>query len=457
MFDIIIIGGGPGGYAAAIRASQLGGKVALVESGQIGGTCVNRGCIPGKIWLRAAHLLKQIKGAEAFGIRAEVQNVDFSAIIERKNGVANDIRMGMESLLGKNRVNVISGRAVLRNRRSVEVDGAVHETRKVIIATGSRMDVPDVKGLENFAITTNEVFDMKAAPSSVLIWGAGTIEVEMATLLNLMGAKVTIAMESQRILPREDGDTGQRLGQALRSDGVEILARHTLKSVRKSKNGFICQLSAKEDREVEVEKVLVGARRPNTTHLGLKSVGVRIKEDGAIQVNDRLETTIGGIYAIGDAVGGWMLSHAASAMGIVAAENAMGKTSKFPFELIPRGIWTIPQVGAVGLSEAEAEDQGYEVEVGDFPYPINGLAMAQDQLTGAVKIVSDSRYGKILGVHVVGAQAVELVGQAVLAMQLESTVGEFAKSIAVHPTFSETLVEASRDAAQWALYLPPSS
>lgn len=457
MFDIIIIGGGPGGYAAAIRASQLGGKVALVESGQIGGTCVNRGCIPGKIWLRAAHLLKQIKGAEAFGIRAEVQNVDFSAIIERKNGVANDIRMGMESLLGKNRVNVISGRAVLRNRRSVEVDGAVHETRKVIIATGSRMDVPDVKGLEDSAITTNEVFDMKAAPSSVLIWGAGTIEVEMATLLNLMGAKVTIAMESQRVLPREDGDTGQRLGQALRSDGVEILARHTLKSVRKSKNGFICQLSAKEDREVEVEKVLVGARRPNTAHLGLESVGVRIKDDGAIQVNDRLETTIGGIYAIGDAVGGWMLSHAASAMGIVAAENAMGKTSKFPFELIPRGIWTIPQVGAVGLSEAEAEDQGYEVEMGDFPYPINGLAMAQDQLTGAVKIVSDSRYGKILGVHVVGAQAVELVGQAVLAMQLESTVGEFAKSIAVHPTFSETLVEASRDAAQWALYLPPSS
>ena len=457
MFDIIIIGGGPGGYAAAIRASQLGGKVALVESGQIGGTCVNRGCIPGKIWLRAAHLLKQIKGAEAFGIRAEVQNVDFSAIIDRKNGVTNDIRMGMESLLGKNRVNVISGRAVLRNRRSVEVDGAVHETRKVIIASGSRMHIPNVKGLEDSAITTDEVFDMKAAPSSVLIWGAGIIEVEMATLLNLMGAKVTIAIESQRILPREDGDTGQRIGQSLRSDGVEILARHTLKSVRKSKNGFICQLSAKEDREVEVEKVLVGARRPNTAHLGLKSVGVRIKEDGAIQVNDRLETTIDGIYAVGDAAGGWMLSHAASGMGIVAAENAMGKPSKFPFELIPRGIWTIPQVGAVGLSEEEAEDQGYEVEVGDFPYPINGLAMAQDQLTGAVKIVSDSRYGKILGVHVVGAQAVELVGQAVLAMQLESTVGEFAKSIAVHPTFSETLVEASRDAAQWALYLPPSS
>lgn len=457
MFDIIIIGGGPGGYAAAIRASQLGGKVALVESGQIGGTCVNRGCIPSKIWMRSAHLLKQIKGAGAFGIRAEVRNIDFAAIIERKDGVANDIRMGMESLLGKNGVKIISGRAVLKNRRSVEVDGAVHETRKVIIAAGSRMDVPDIKGLEDSAVTTSEVFEMKTMPSSVLIWGAGAIEVEMATLLNLMGAKVTIAMESQRILPREDGDTGQRLGQALRSDGVEILARHTLKSVRKSKSGFICQLSAKEVREVEVEKVLVGARRPNTAHLGLESAGVRIKEDGAIQVNDRLETTIDGIYAVGDAAGGWMLSHAASGMGIVAAENAMGKPSKFPFELIPRGIWTIPQVGAVGLSEEEAEGQGYEVEVGDFPYPINGLAMAQDQMTGAAKIVSDSRYGKILGVHVVGAQAVELVGQAVLAMQLESTVGEFARSIAVHPTFSETLVEASRDAAHWALYLPPSS
>jgi len=457
MFDIIIIGGGPGGYAAAIRASQLGGKVALVESGQIGGTCVNRGCIPSKIWLRAAHLIKQIKGADAFGIRADIQKINFEAIIERKNGVANDIRMGMESLLGKNAVKVLSGRAVLRNRRSVEIDNTVHETKKVIIATGSRFDIPDIKGLEDAAITTNEVFDMKTVPSSVLIWGAGAIEVEMATLLNLMGANVTIAMDTQRVLPREDGDTGQRLGQALRSDGVEILSRHTLKSVRKSKKKVTCSLSAKEDREVEVEKVLVGTRKPNTAHLGLESVGVRIQENGGILVNDRLETTISGIYAVGDATGGWMLSHAASAMGIVAAENAIGKPSKFPFEWIPRGVWTIPQVGAVGLSEEEAENQGYEVEVGDFPYPINGLAMAQDQLTGAAKIISDSRFGKILGVHVVGAQAVELVGQAVLAMQLESTVGEFAKSIAVHPTFSETLVEASRDTARWALYLPPSA
>lgn len=457
MFDIIIIGGGPGGYAAAIRAAQLGGKVALIESGEIGGTCVNRGCIPSKIWLRSAYLLKQIKGAEAFGIRAEIQTVDYGCIIDRKNGVANDIRMGMESLLSKNGIKTISGRAVIRNRRSVEVDGNVHETRKIIVATGSRLDVPDIKGLEETAITPNEVFEMKSVPDSVLIWGAGAIEVEMATLLNLMGAKVTLAMGSQRILPREDGDTGQRLGQALRSDGIEIIARHTLKSVRKSKGGFVCQLSAKEDRDVAVEKVLIGARRPNTAHFGLASAGVRLNEDGGIQVNDRLETTIGGIYAVGDATGGWMLSHAASAMGIVAAENAMGKVTSFPFERVPRAMWSIPQVGAVGLSEEAAEERGYEVEVGDFPYPINGLAMAQDQLTGAAKIISDSRYGKILGVHVVGAQAVELVGQAVVAMQLESTVGEFAKSIAVHPTFSETLVEASRDAAQWALYLPPSA
>jgi dihydrolipoamide dehydrogenase len=260
-------------------------------------------------------------------------------------------------------------------------------------------------------------------------------------------------MEDRSVLPREDQDSRQRVGQALRAEGVDILARHRLVSVETSKKGCLCKLSGTEERTLEVEKVLVSARKPNTAHMGLEQAGIHINDDGGIKVNDQLQTSVGTVYAIGDATGGWMLSHAASTMGIVAAENAMGKTGTFKSDLVPRGIWSSPQVGAVGLTEEQAEAQGYDIETGDFPYTINALAMAQDQLTGAVKIVSDTKYGRILGVHVVGARATELIGEAVLAMELEATVREFTRSIRVHPTFSETLVEASRDAANWALYL----
>jgi dihydrolipoamide dehydrogenase len=453
MYDIVVIGGGPGGYAAAIRASQLGGRVVLVEADKIGGTCVNRGCIPSKIWLYAADLLDGIRDAGTFGIDVSLNGINVDAVVERINGVAGDIRMGMEGLLGYNQVKVVNGRAVLKNPKTVEVEGAIFDTQNIIIATGSRLDMPNVSGLEDVATTSNQILEMKEIPESVLIWGAEPIEVEMATFLNRFGSKVTIATDAARILPREDRDSSQRVGQALRSEGVTILPRAHLSSVKPSKKGCTCRLSGSKDHTLDVEKILVGVRKANTAHMGLEQVGVHMEKDGRIPVNDRLQTTANGIFAIGDATGGWMLSHAASAMGIIAAENAMGKTSKFHFDKVPRGIWTSPEVGAVGLTEEEAEKQGFEIEIGDFPYTINGLAMAQDHLTGAVKIVSDAKYGKILGVHVVGKRATELVGEAVIAMELEATVREFAKSLRVHPTFSETLVEASRDAANWALYL----
>jgi dihydrolipoamide dehydrogenase len=455
MYDVMVIGGGPGGYAAAIRASQLGGKVGLVEAAEIGGTCVNRGCIPTKVWLRASYLLYWIRHADEFGIKASIQELDLQTIVERKNGVSSDIRMGMEGLLGNNGVEVIKGRAVLKNPRELNVNGTILEAKKIILATGSRLDIPEVPGLEEAALTTDEMLQMTEFPSSVLIWGAtGPIEVEVATLLSVFGCKVTLACGSRRLLPKEDGDTSQRLAQALREQGTEVLPRFNLKSVEKSERGYDCLLVGPEDRNVEVEKVLVSSRKPHTAHLGLEQVDVRLNEDGSIWVNKKLETSVKGIYAIGDVTGGWMLSHAASAMAVCAAENAMGKTNKFPFHLIPRGIWTIPEVGTVGLSEEEAEKQGYDVEVGDFPYSINGLAMVRDEMGGAVKVISDARYGEILGVHIVGANATELVGEAVLAMQLEATASELANSIRVHPTFSESVVDAARDAENWALYLP---
>ncbi len=455
MQDVIVIGGGSGGYAAAIRASQLGAKVALVEERETGGTCVNRGCIPSKVWLRAAHLLYGIRRADKFGIKATVQELDLKAIVARKDGVSNDIRMGMEGLLGNNGVEFIRGRAVLKSLKEVDVDGTILEGAKIIFATGSVLTIPDVPGLEGVALTTDQVLEMTETPSSVLIWGAiGPIEVEMAMLLNTFGSKVFIASDSRRILPLEDSDTSQRIAKSLREQGIKLFSRSSLHSVKKSEAGFEAILSGPEERSVKVEKVLVSARRPNTANLGLEQAGVRLNEDGSIRVNERLETSVAGVYAIGDTTGGWMLSHAASSMAVVAAENAMGNSRKFPFHLVPRGIWTMPQVGAVGLSEEDAEEKGIDVEVGDFPYPINGLAMARDEMTGAVKIISNARQGEILGVHIVGANATELVGEAVMAMQLESTARELAYSIRVHPTFSESVVDAARDAENWALYLP---
>jgi dihydrolipoamide dehydrogenase len=383
-----------------------------------------------------------------------VEAVDLKAIVERKNGVANDIRMGMEALLANNGVEVIRGRGVLKSPREVEVEDKVYETRKAILATGSRLDAPDIPGLEDVAMTTDQVLDMTEAPSSVLVWGAGPFEVEMATLLSAFGSKVWLASPSRRILPREDGDTSQRLAQALREQGVEIVSRVELQSVGRSEQGCECLLSGATERSLEVERVLIASRKPNTDHLGLENAEVRLNDDGSIWVNETLESSVGGIYAIGDVTGGWMFSHVSSSMGVFAAENAMGEGNKYPFHLIPRGIWTTPEVGAVGLSEEEAEEKGIETEVGDFPYAINGLAMARNEISGAVKIVSDARYGEILGVHIVGANATELVGEAVMAMQLEATARELARSIRVHPTFSEAVVDAARDAANWALYLP---
>jgi len=455
MYDVIVIGGGPGGYAAAIRASQLDGRVALVESEEVGGTCVNRGCIPTKIWLHAAHLLHGIRTADAFGIKTSVQGLHFQTIVHRKNGVSGDIRMGMEGLLGNNNVEIIRGRAVLKSPKEVNVNGTILEAKKIILATGSSLRIPDVPGLEEAALTTDQVLEMTEVPPSVLIWGAlGPIELEMATLLSIFGCKVVLISESRRLLPREDGETSQRLAQGLREQGVEVLSRFTLKAVQKSERGYRCLFSGAEERTVDAEKVLISSRKPNTANLGLEQLGIRLKEDDGIQVNEQLETSTEGIYAIGDVTGGWMLSHASSSMGVTAAENAMGNTRNFPFHLIPRGIWTIPEVGAVGLSEEEAERRGMDVEVGVFPYAINGLAMSRNEMDGAVKIISDTRYGEILGVHIVGANATELVGEAVLAMQLEATASELAKSLRVHPTFSEAVVDAARDAANWALYLP---
>ncbi len=455
MYDVIVIGCGPGGYAAAIRTAQLGGRAAVVEPAEIGGTCVNRGCIPAKVWHQAASLLQAVRKGESYGIQVSEPRLDLKTLVERKAGVSAEIRMGMEGLLANNGVDLIRGSAVLGAGREVRVEGKTVQARAVIIATGSEPFAPDLPGLSRALMTTDQVLDMTEVPASVLVWGADFIEVEMANLLSVFGSKVTLAATSARILPREDHDTSQRVAQALREQGVEIAPRSALKSVERTAEGFACTLAAADkERTVVASRVLVASRRPRTAGIGLEAAGIAQSEDGSVRVNERLETSVPAVYAVGDCTGGWMLSHVATLMGIVAAENAMGQSNRFPFHLIPRASWTFPEVGAVGLSEEEAEKQGREIEVGLFPYSVNGLAMCRNEVDGAVKVIADAKYGEILGVHIVGSQATELVGEAVLAMQLECTAREFARSLRVHPTFSEAVVDGARDADKWALYLP---
>lgn len=452
MYDVVVIGGGPGGYAAAIRASQLNGKVALVDSADMGGTCVMRGCIPSKIWLRAAELLEQSRKADEFGLELTVGKLDFNAVLARAQGVSNDIRMGMNALLGNNGADVVTGKGTITSPTTVEVDGKKLETKNIIVATGSAVDMPDIPGLKDAAFTTDQLLiTMKEAPASVLITDPTYIGVEMATLLSILGSKVVFAVPGPRILPDEDQDSSQRLAQSLRERGVQILARHTLVKVA----GKTCTLkSGDKEQTVDVDKVLVSGRKPVTAGLGLEALDVQFNDDGGIAVDEQCRTACPSVFAIGDCTGGWMLSHAASAMAICAAENCMGTPAKFPRHLVSRAIWGIPQMGSVGLSEEQAERKGYEVEVGGFPYSINGYAMLRGEVDGAVKMVTDAETGEILGVHIVGANASELIGEAVLAMQLECTVREFAKGFRVHPAFCETVVDAARDAAGWALYLP---
>ena len=455
MHDVIVIGGGAGGYAAAIRAAQLGAKVALVEKDQLGGICVNRGCIPTKSWLKAVETLRHIRAGEAFGVKATVEKIDFETILANKNSCSEKIRLGMEGLLQNNGIEVLTGHAAFKNPNEIGIDDKLYPARNFVIASGGHTETPDIKGLSRALLTTDQVLDMQTVPASVLVSGGDTIAVEMATLLNTFGSKVYIATESRFVLPDEDHDSGQRLGQALSDDGIEIIARSTLKSIKKSKNGFVCELAAKKkSRTLEVERVLAGIRKPNTAELDLAQAGIRRNEDGSIRLDEYLRTTTPNIYAIGDVTGGTMQSHAASAMAVKAAENALGEKTKFPFDLIPRGTWTFPQVASVGLTEEQAENKDLDIDIGYFPYSINGYAIARNETFGAVKIVTDAEYRIIYGVHIVGPHATELIGEAVLAMQLEYTTEELAAGIRIHPTFSEAIVDAARDVERWALYLP---
>jgi len=450
--DLVVIGGGSGGFAAAMRAAQLGGRVTLVEADLYGGNCMNRACIPTTFLMTAARLMQSVRKATLFGVRAGEPAVDVQALHERKDLLIEGLRLGTEQLLAEYGVTLLRGRGRLVARDAVEVDGQRIPARNIVIATGSvaaqlpieGADLPGVMG-------TEEAVALREIPARLAVIGSQPWDLELAQYFHGMGSQVTIIEPGPQLLPEADREISQRLSKHLYDSGIALRRGVAVEAIRQREDGILAVLLA-NGQEVIADRVLAARRLPNSAGLGLREQGVRT-EGGAIVVNDRMETTIPHLYAVGDVVVGPMWSHKANAEGIVAAENAMGRASRMDYTALPRCIYTWPEVAWVGLTEEEALARGLEVTVGRFPVAINPYGMILEETAGMVKVVA-GRYGKILGVHIMAPGAADLINTAAMAMMAEATVGELIRLIPAHPSIGEALVDAAMDVEKRSLHLP---
>jgi dihydrolipoamide dehydrogenase len=453
ILDVVVIGGGPGGYVAAIRAAQLGGKVALVEKAELGGVCLNRGCIPTKAMLASAYVYDVIaRRSSEFGIDVKEVSLDYTKVVQRRDRIVKTLVSGVGFLMRRYNVQVVRGTAKLASRNEVEVemqDGSkqILRGRNIIIATGSTPSTLAIPGLDG-----DNVWDSDGAlaatevPSSLLIIGGGYIGVEWSYIFSKLGCNVTVVELTPEILPSTDKEVAAELRKALEKDGVKILTNSTVKNVE-HRNGkeLVTVISGSLEQQIEVEKILVAVgRKPASEGLGLESVGVAT-EQGRILVNDKMQTNVPGIYAIGDVVGGALLAHKASEEGVVAAENCMGRESKMHYHAIPGCIYTTPEVATVGLTEEVAKNRGIEYKVGKFFFRPNGKALGIGETTGFVKFIADAKYGEILGCHMIGPHVTDLIQEVVVAINSEATIETIARSIHAHPTLSEVVREAALD------------
>lgn len=443
--SIIIIGGGPGGYVAAIRAAQLGAQVTLIEKDKLGGTCLNRGCVPTKALLRSAEIMTEIKNAGTFGISAEKVTLDFTAVMKRKEEVVKRLQMGVTFLMKKNKVRVVNGTGTFIDNRTVAVGSEKIKADAIVIATGSKPSGIPVRGVdEPGVITSDDALSLEQLPKSMVIIGGGVIGLEFAQILHRLGCKVTVVEMMPQLLPTEDEEIARVLEGILKKEGIDIYTCATVTGVRTdAQKGKVVSFTTKDGAQEKAgEKVLLAVgRRPCTDGLGADKAGVAM-DKGRIIVNEKMETHVPGIYAIGDVTGKIMLAHVAMEEGKVAVENVLGANRKMSYREIPRCIYTSPGVGGVGLTEAEAKKKG-NIKIGRFPLIASGKALILNETSGMVKIIADEKYGEILGVHIIGPEATELISEAVLAMSLEATFEEIAATIHAHPTLSESMMEAA--------------
>jgi dihydrolipoamide dehydrogenase len=457
-YDLTVIGGGPGGYVAAIRAAQLGLKVAVVEAREVGGTCLNRGCIPTKALLHAAEVYHTVKHSAEYGIMVREVGFDFAKIVVKKDEVVRQLRGGVAGLLKSNKVAVINGRGVIADRNTIAVTGGTPRTvtaAKMIIATGSRPSKPPIPGIDgDRVINSDVVMSLTACPEQVVIIGGGVIGVEIATVFNTLGKQVTIVEMMDQILPGTDGEIAQLLRKSLERRGVKIFTGAKVTALKSAAKGTCSFAIGGKTLEAEGDLVIVAiGRHPNTEDIGLEKVGVAT-ERGFIQVNDQLETSVPGIYAIGDVTGKVMLAHVASTQGLVAAANVAGAHRKMRYDIVPSCIYTSPEIATVGLTEAAAVKQGYQIKIGTFPIAGNGKSLIMGVREGVIKMVADKTTGEILGAQLMAPRATDLITEISVAMKLESTIEEVADTIHPHPTVSEIIMEAAHDVEKRCIHKP---
>ncbi len=455
-FDVVVIGAGPAGYVAAIRASQLGQKVAIVDKQWLGGVCLNVGCIPSKALLKnaeVAHLLKE-RGKD-FGFSFDNLQLDFPAAIKRSRQVSDRQTKGLGFLMKKNNITVYMGTVKFTAKDTLAVtdqDGKSTELKaaNIIVATGATAAVPGAWKVDGEKVVTYlEAILQEKLPKSVVVIGSGAIGVEFSTVWNAYGVDVTIVEMLPRIVPLEDEEISSELEKAFKRRKIKVLAGHKVEAVETTATGVRVTVSANGEAKVlEAEQALVAIGfRPNSKGLGLEEVGVKISERGFIEIDERMATNVPGIWAIGDVTGKLMLAHVGSAMGIVCAENIAGaETVTLDYEMMPRATYCAPQVASFGLTEAQAKERGYEIKIGRFPFMPNGKAQGLAETTGWVKIVVDAKYGEILGAHMIGPEVTELLPELTLAHLMELTPAEIARNVHAHPTLSEVLMEAAHGA-----------
>jgi len=447
-YDVVVVGAGPGGYVAAISAAQRGARVCLIEKEDLGGVCTNAGCIPTKILIHAAKTMQSLDRAAEFGICAGEPSLDYERLGARRDEVVKKLRGGIESLLSGKDVELMRGAASFVDERTlaIEAGGATQRVNagKVIIATGSEpAEAPDVPFDHESVLSSRDAVLMNSLPGSVLIVGGGYIGCEFAGLFSAFGVQVTLVEMMDRLLPALDQDCSREALKGLKRNGVKVLTSAAVEGITKQGNRLEARLSGARTATVEKALVCVG-RRPVSRGLHIENAGLELAQNGSLTVNKRMQTARPHIYAVGDVNGRALLAHVASHEAVVAASHATGTlTAEMDYRRVPAVVFTWPEIACVGMTEGEANDKGCEITVKKFPFRALGRAHCTGETDGFVKMIADATTGEVLGVHIVGAEAGSLIGEAALAMQLEATAAEIAETIHPHPTMPESLKQVS--------------
>ena len=447
-YNLVVIGGGPGGYVAAIRAANLGLSVALVEKDELGGTCLNRGCIPSKTLLHHAEVIEQIKNASSWGIETGVVSVSIEKIMKRKDQVIKRLRTGIAALLKAGKITHYHGQGTVTEDQRILVENKngnlVLHAEKIILATGSTPFIPSIPGIDQVNIHTSDtIFNIKEIPNSLVIIGGGIIGVEIASIFASLDVKVTIIEMADRLVPNEDVDAIQLLHKELQKKGIQILTSSSVTELQQEGLRKYVKI-VNGDKKVTVlncDEVLVAVgRKPNFT--GIHQLDLALNGP-FVAVNDYLETSIPNVYAIGDLIGGWQLAHVASAEGLIAASNAAGHSEIVNYKVIPRCIYTNPEVASVGMTEREAKEKGLDIKIQTYQFVGNGKALTMDEKVGFVKVIAERKYGEILGVVMAGPHVTEMISESAAFIHLEGTMDELGKLIHPHPSLSEALFETA--------------